>query len=611
MSNNITPDSEFEAMGAVPASDSEFEALGAVAVEPEATLPPEISKMESAGRGIQQGATLGFGDEFSGAVEGGADLVQQALNKLGLAGPSVTQVNQQLASEGTKGDLGPQGLLDLYRQGRDSNRLENKQAQEANPMSYLGGNIAGGALTAMAAPQALMNPMGSAPAGASILQKIGQGALNAAPAGAAIGLGMSEAPTVGGDIISTAKGMGEGMALGGAMPLIAEPVKAAARTVKNSKMAQDMLDAYRAGIQKIDLHTPEFLKNARDQLKSMASEADDAIRQKTAQIFKDKSNVLDELEQTGIRSDAKEALQGLANDQGSSTLLKPDESKMIQDTVKKIMTDKGMVQSPRQLEGTIQELKALKGSVSGEGMKMVDRAVKRLEAVQNTLDPRIQKLNNEAFQVIDSGETLLKKGPLDYNDANTQMSVQERLANVLENSNKYKSESFLDDVLNKGLETSKNAKISPMSQTVPDAAKALTGAKDIARNMDLAKGMQGPSFSGSNVVNSAANAIKTSGTGLANKAGQAVQKNQEFLQKGVKALADATPEQINQLSSTLMQKGTPIAKEYARVLSEAAGKNNVSRNAIMFGLMQQPQFRELFESKPMVEESGNTNESGN
>lgn len=58
---------------------------------------------------------------------------------------------------------------------------------------------------------------------------------------------------------------------------------------------------------------------------------------------------------------------------------------------------------------------------------------------------------------------------------------------------------------------------------------------------------------------------------------------------GVKRLSDATPEQIKKLGQWFAQRG---GENYARVLENAQGRNNVSRNAIMFGLMQQPEFRE-------------------
>lgn len=593
---------DFSDLGATPvaAAPLDFSDLGGEKVGHE-----DVSKMESLGRGVQQGATLGFGDEFSGGVEATADATQQLLNKLGMAGPSPTQVNSKLASEGVKGDLGPKELLDMYRQGRDSNRLENTAAQEANPMTYLGGNIAGGVLPAMAAPQALMNPLGSAAKSAPLLQKMAQGAVNAVPAAAVVGAGTSNAEMTpdkmtdqsatnfGNDVLNSAE-MGAGF--GAAVPLAAEPVKAAGKTVKNSKMAQDLLDSYRAGINKIDLHTPEFLKNSRDQLKNIAGEVDDAYRATTQKLFNDKGNVLKELDKNGATGDTKEALAGL-EELTSSPAMKPEDQKLIKAVNNQIIGKKGWNQNASTLESTIKDLKDLKGSVSGQGYAALDSTVKKLQAVQNAMDPRIQEINNKLFQVVDSSEAMMNRGALEYGTGAQDLNTKEKLASLFENStpDKYRTQSTLDDVINNGLETNKNVPISPMKDLVPDAAKNITeNVPDIARNMQLAKGMQGPSFRGANMVDSTVNAIKSSGTKLANSAGRTISNNKEFLQRGIQGLSDASPDQLKQLSGKLVEVGGKAGQEFARVLAGAEGKNNVSKNAIMFGLMQKPEFRELF-----------------
>lgn len=87
----------------------------------------------------------------------------------------------------------------------------------------------------------------------------------------------------------------------------------------------------------------------------------------------------------------------------------------------------------------------------------------------------------------------------------------------------------------------------------------------------------------------------------ANKAGKVVSSAEQFLQKGVKKLSDANPEQLQVLGSRLATTG-PEGEQYAKVLEQAAGKNVQSRNAIIFGLMQQPGFRKLFEEANGKEE---------
>lgn len=132
---------------------------------------PNVGTAKSFGRGITQGATLGFGDELEG-------LIQAALPVSGDA-PS---------------------FFERYRKAREGARRENVAAQQAHGTAYLGGNIAGGLLPAVAASVA-------APAG--VASRIAQGV----GFGGAAGAGTSTAEDLGG----LASDVGVGAALGGAL----------------------------------------------------------------------------------------------------------------------------------------------------------------------------------------------------------------------------------------------------------------------------------------------------------------------------------------------------------------------------------------------------------
>lgn len=88
---------------------------------PVASAEPEVSKLESAGRGAAQGASLGFADEIVGGAKALWDV-------------ATTDAE----------------LLDMrasYPEYRDEYRQADKAAQQANPITYGGGNVAGGAAT--------------------------------------------------------------------------------------------------------------------------------------------------------------------------------------------------------------------------------------------------------------------------------------------------------------------------------------------------------------------------------------------------------------------------------------------------------------------------------
>jgi len=130
---------------------------------------PQISKTESAIRGGAQGLMFGFPDEATALLE------------------SITK-----------------GVP--YEKSLEESRMAYKQAQEANPITYTGSEIAGGVLPA------LIPGVGQAATGA----KLGRLAAMGAGTGALSGLGYSE----GQDIGQVAKDVGIGGALGGALPVL-------------------------------------------------------------------------------------------------------------------------------------------------------------------------------------------------------------------------------------------------------------------------------------------------------------------------------------------------------------------------------------------------------
>jgi len=184
---------------------SEFETVGMV---------PKVSQGESLARGIAQGASLGFADEVSGAVEA-------LWNK-------------------ANGD--PTQFGKLYETYRDQSRENFKKAEDENPKTYLAGELGAGIGTAFI-------PGVAAAKGASIANIAGR----AAGIGATAGAGYSKADNV----ADLAKDTAVGGALGGATALAAPLIgKAAAKIGEKSKGAAERfaaraLGAERATVKKI------------------------------------------------------------------------------------------------------------------------------------------------------------------------------------------------------------------------------------------------------------------------------------------------------------------------------------------------------------------------
>ena len=144
--------------------------------------PPEVSKTESAIRGGAQGLSFGFADEATARLE------------------SILKNKP-------------------YEEALQETRSAYKQAQEANPITYTGSEIAGGVLPALI-PTGVTQATGAASLGRLALIGAGTGALS--------GLGYSE----GKDIGEVARDVGIGGALGGALPVIGRGIAKTTQSLK-------------------------------------------------------------------------------------------------------------------------------------------------------------------------------------------------------------------------------------------------------------------------------------------------------------------------------------------------------------------------------------------
>lgn len=168
------------------------------------TAPEEdISKMESALRGAAQSVSYGTADELTAGAETAAK----------------TLFGSDKLSE----------LMDNYRKYRTESRADYKAAEEANPATYLAGEIGGGAaaglLTGGAGAVANLGRTGLV-TGAKELTKIG------AKQGAAAGFGSSEGDLTQGEIVDIAKDTAIGGVLGASVgAVLPTAVKGAGKAI--------------------------------------------------------------------------------------------------------------------------------------------------------------------------------------------------------------------------------------------------------------------------------------------------------------------------------------------------------------------------------------------
>ncbi len=195
----------------------------------------DISKLESAAKGAQQGLTSGFADEIGAGVQAGLDDAQRLLNEFtGIVGKSPTQVTDELVSQGFTGDLGPMGG-EMYDAALEENRAEFEEAEKANPKSFMAGDIFAGLLLPGGAAGS------AAKAGTKLAAKeaVKRGALSGAGMGALEAAGRTEEDLVSLEgLADVAQGTLTGVALGG---LAGKISKKGSKEVL-SKKADDLLE---------------------------------------------------------------------------------------------------------------------------------------------------------------------------------------------------------------------------------------------------------------------------------------------------------------------------------------------------------------------------------
>lgn len=216
---------------------------------------PQITKTESALRGLGQGLSFNWLDEILGY---GKNLPSLAMEGIGAATKAISGMESGKRSDGV---ASPQAASAWSKAQKDvaAERELNRQAKEANPMTFFGGELAGGlgsGLAAMMLPggqmatAARMSPTALAAASnvksvPTLMGRVGQGAKVGAGYGAVAGAGAAEsapdaslADAATNTAIEAGKGAGMGMAIGAAMPPVFDAAGALISPITNFARAK-------------------------------------------------------------------------------------------------------------------------------------------------------------------------------------------------------------------------------------------------------------------------------------------------------------------------------------------------------------------------------------
>lgn len=197
-----------------------------------------VSQVESGIRGLAQGASLGFSDEITGGLE--------ALYDIATTDKELSDIDE------------------LYKQRRDESREAYRKAQEANPKTYMAGEVGGAIGTALVPGGALLN----ASKGARLATTLGKAGL----AGGISGAGLSESDNIEDLASDTLKGAAfgvgtAGLMKGGAKALQSNTTKAVGKNAKKaghflSKKVYGLLTALTDDQMDTIIKNPMGVKNA-------------------------------------------------------------------------------------------------------------------------------------------------------------------------------------------------------------------------------------------------------------------------------------------------------------------------------------------------------------
>ena len=568
-------DNEFDSL---PDLDADFDALPSQSQEPvyTADLNPEVSKMESFGKGVQQGTTLGFADEI-GALSGALGA------KVG----------------GEKRDFGK-----VYDEIKDLLRQEYKQAEEQNPMSSLAGNIAGGLL-----PAGLTAPLAPAATGIGKAIQVGKAG---AIAGGVAGLGTSEADVASGDteqLKQAAKDVASGAVVGGVVGGGLQGLGTAAsktggfikNTIEDLPVFQDITDVFKESAKGTELlgKVGEKSKDIYNYGETILSKLTGA-RQKAGDAIDASAVAMDEVIPDGINmSNAyKEAVDTLdnitpANDMQAKVVAK------VRELVNRTSSESGTVK-PSELVNIRQQFNKLyKDARDSDTLDLVyqmkDYVTKPLvqAAEESESDAAKQFLAaNKNYSLVDTAQRYFG-APTYINPADKSGKIK-AIDKMFKTISSYEEEGgaskqklnrafeILDQISN---DTPAGANIVselPTSQLKTDMANK-------AKNLRLSEEISNESHLGRNIKSGFSTAKATTLQG-ARAAGNAAKVSKEAILDPIKRLVDSTPEQI----TALAEKAASTAKPFASALMKMASAPQQKRKALLFSLMQQPAFREFY-----------------
>lgn len=547
---------------------------------PEANVPvpPEMSQLESAGLGLAQGATLGGADELEGAIRGSP------------AGAFKS------ATEGFLGkDVSQDPDVQKYVEARDIARQRYKEAEEANPKTYLAGQIGGGLASSFIPGAASVRGAAALGLGAGVLSSgadlsKGQGEDLAKEAliSSALGAGTAAIPAA----IGKAKDLG----------ILGNPIKAFQRGLKGENLIGDTARK----------EIGENLVQVAGELGQTADTAGSKLGQLKQKLLNEQTGPVD---LSGLSDTSKQII-------GDIQTKLPEgikDQKSIANLLEASLQNPDMQLTPKQADQLRKDLADMgyngKILTSKQGEDVAKRLTGKTSEILNEQVPGLKPINEDIQSAKRASDIFNVSGK-----GADEFGYEKKLTPLIQ---KLETDSGASDVARAQFKEG----MEQLAKVAPDKAQQLAQkAQDASEKFDLAKTISSQGAGGMKLFGIPTAAGNAAGQAL-NKVTGGLTENEGFRSAAqgmvTKAFQTAAPIAETATASDIENQPTaiksqnlyslsndnymkladkfakdPSTAQYGEELSKAIqNKNNARKNAILFTIMQRPDLRSKLEDQ--------------
>lgn len=570
---------------------------------------PDVGALEALGAGAEQGVSLGLSDELAGAAaatgyaSGKTPNERRTNPKTGMS-YEVSPLEQMLMGKST---ASKDELLAAYQEARNAERERQKTIQETRPGMHFAGSLVGGALLPGMGAGNLANQ--------GLKQAVVQGAKVGSGAGLIAGIGGSEAdltqmtpetsPQILGELgIDAGVGLATGGFTGAAVPVASATVQGVGSLGKKLgdkamelPFIRDPMTALKAGLEGRLISTEAGRRDLAESVRNASKGLLGDIRNIKGQLSSQYETLLSKLEKDGVNIESKEILEGALQelDQIKSnpkiddvTLREANElQSMFQNYLSGRPNEAGVrpgvntKMTPAEAKQTVTKLRdkvnneQLKeretSDVARDAAGQIDKQVNQIPGIEQ-LDTKYRNLND-----------VIERLKLDLKGRTDSVNLDKLTSVFTDIEKQQKSGDKAVAIINEIFPKLEEIQPGITTKYKPSLEKL---AKDLEVNQQARRPIYGRPIQG------------------AAYAGYATRKLSDAVSKASSDLMQSTPQQLQQQVAKFYAIGSRSAKELGNVLSKLEGRDVRKRQALIFGLMQNPEYRALLGVKENQDESG-------